>query len=731
MTEINLIVTKVRSRGLFGGVIVSGQDVKTKVPYAAVFSYEQIPDSAIVHPGQVWQVKGAVSSITRTAATGFQYAEKTIKVDNTSLQAPSGDNIIAFLSSNPKVVGIGEVKARRLYLTFGLELFDIIQHKDIGKLQSVSGISEESAKSIVYAFEEFDYTRILIFLDSLGVARFIGTKILKIYGAEAYERIKRNPYCLLSFCAKWSAVDSFARDVLEIPFNATIRLQAAIEQALYSCFDRGSTAVTAAELKDKLKSLLGSANLVKDALSIAEGNGQYFRSESLYHPAGSWIMEHYIAERTLGLINGKVSAQNKEVDETCDVGKVISGFEIREGIRLNTLQREAVWRSATNNFSVILGGAGVGKTTVLKCVYEVIQAREPSWSLYQVALSGKAAKRMNEATDKESFTIAGFLKRVPTKNIVPHSWIVIDEASMVDVITMYKLLRHIPKTCRIILIGDPYQLPPVGSGLILHAFADADVPKTTLIEVRRQSEASGIPQIAASIRSGIWSTIPSYETKFDSGVSFFPCRDQELNSCTVKRYLELSGGIASHDVKILCATRAGLGGVKDINLELQACLSKDQPYIGYLDDDFGKLRFLSKMSYFRVGDLVIYTKNDYEVDLRNGSLGKIIQRLNPEKSEDPVCIVDFEGNIIEITANRLINLELSYAITVHKSQGSQFKRVIIPIHQTRLLDLTLLYTAVTRSVEQVVLIGNESVAKEALKTINANKRSTGLRLFLK
>jgi exodeoxyribonuclease V alpha subunit len=730
MTEIYLLVTKVRSRGMFGGVIVSGQEIKTKASYAAVFNYEQIPDSSGVNPGQVWRLEGTISQKTQTNQRGYQYIEKTITVEKSSLQAPSGESIIAFLSSNPKVVGIGEVKARRLYLTFGIELLDIIHQKDIVKLQAIDGISEESAKSIVRAFEEFDCAKTLIFLDSLGVSRSIGMKILKTYGVEAYQRIRGNPYRLLSFCAKWEAVDAFAMDTLEIAPNSKIRLQAAIEQALYNCFDSGSTAVAVGEIKNKIKGLLGSAALANDALCIVDSNGQYFRSESLYHPVGAWIMERYIAERAFGLIKGKGSAQHKRVDDTCDLEKVMSDFENREGICLNAAQREAVLRSATNNFSLILGGAGVGKTTVLKCVYEAIKARQTFCSLYQVALSGKAAKRMSEATDMESFTIAGFLKRVPTKNIAPQSWIAIDEASMVDVITMYKLLRHIPETCRIILIGDPYQLPPVGSGLILHAFANADVPKTTLIEVRRQSEASGIPQVAASIRRGIWPSLPRYEVKTEVGVSFFPCMDKELSSCSVDRYLELSGSMANQDVQILCATRTGLGGVEALNLDLQGRLTKGQPCIGYMNVEFGKLNYLSKAGYFRVGDLVIYTKNDYDAGLRNGSLGKIIERLNPENPGDPLCIVDFEGSIIEITADRLINLELSYAITVHKSQGSQFKHVIIPIRKTRLLDLTLLYTAVTRAVEQVVLIGDESVAKEALKTINANKRSIGLPLFL-
>ena len=336
MTEIDLLVTKVRSRGLFGGVIVSGQDVKTNASYAAVLNYEQVPDSSDVHPGQVWRIKGRISPKSRTAPTGYQYTEKTITVEKSSLQAPSGENIIGFLSANPKVVGIGEVKARRLYSTFGMELLAIIQQKNIGKLQTVEGVNEESAQSIVRAFEEFDCARTLIFLDSLGVARSTGMKILKAYGTETYQRIKDNPYRLLSFCAKWAAVDAFARESLEIAPNAKMRLQAAIEQALYSCCDSGSTAGAASELNGKLKGLLGSAELATDALRVAESNGQYFRSQSLYHPAGAWIMERFIAERIRGLIDGKWPVQDNRADETSDVAKVISEFEILEGKKLNT-----------------------------------------------------------------------------------------------------------------------------------------------------------------------------------------------------------------------------------------------------------------------------------------------------------------------------------------------------------------------------------------------------------
>ena len=204
------------------------------------------------------------------------------------------------------------------------------------------------------------------------------------------------------------------------------------------------------------------------------------------------------------------------------------------------------------------------------------------------------------------------------------------------------------------------------------------------------------------------------------------CTEDQIGSAVIDVYRELGGDGSSHDVQILCPTRSGIGGTGTLNIALQNTFKSEQPSICFTDEEFGTITYLSGCGSFKLGDLVIYTRNDYERGLRNGSLGKILQTLQAADPSEPVCIADFEGMRVELNATDLGYLELAYAITVHKSQGSQFNRVIVPLRRSRLLDLTLLYTAVTRSINQVVLIGDELVARKALRRISADCRMVGL-----
>ncbi|OUR89323.1 hypothetical protein A9Q81_21930 [Gammaproteobacteria bacterium 42_54_T18] len=721
---IDLRITSIRNRGEFGGAIVAGEHADTKRKYVVTLDYPLLRDANSIQKGQTWRVEGPVNDVPLTLPHGQVIIETNLSAKTAILLSPNADNLIAYLAENPTITGVGQVKASKLYARFGTELLPIIRSADIERLQEI--VTEASALAIVASFKELDFTSSLLYLDTVGLPRSIGQKVLAAFGTDTQEKIKEDPYRLLSFCANWKIVDGFALNQCGVQVNSSARLFAAVEESLYRCFDSGSTAANKSQLTVKLRQLLNDAGLVRQALNLGESSGQYYRTEYLYHPAGAWLMERFIAERIYTIHKSNTPAQLCLTNNLSSIESIIDNFEMHEGYQLTPEQREAVLTSTTNRFSLILGGAGVGKTTVLKCIYTTIQVLEPFWTIYQLALSGKAAKRMQEATGMDSYTIASFLCHIKTEDIPENAWIAVDEASMVDVITFYRLLRHIPESCRIILIGDQYQLPPVGSGLILHALVDSDLPQTTLKVVKRQSEASGIPLVAAAIRDARWPALSPYPHKAKTGVSFVCCPENQINQTVLDVYGELGGSGLNHDIQILSPTRSGVGGVDTLNVSLQNTFKTNEPSIGYVDEEFGSIDYLSASGNVKLNDLVIYTKNDYKRGLRNGSLGKIIQRFIPTSVDSAVCLVQFDELTVELTALDLANIELAYAITVHKSQGSQFRRVIIPIRKCRLLDLTLLYTAITRAVEQVVLVGDESVARHALTHVSAQARTVGL-----
>jgi exodeoxyribonuclease V alpha subunit len=269
---------------------------------------------------------------------------------------------------------------------------------------------------------------------------------------------------------------------------------------------------------------------------------------------------------------------------------------------------------------------------------------------------------------------------------------------------------------RLILVGDPSQLPPIGPGLVLHALAGLpSIPQTELKVVKRQSSASGIPQVAAAIRGHQVPAWAEYQGK-GSGVSFVPCDDACLENTVQAIYEDLGGNGTDYAVQILSITNANLGGVKNLNIALHNRYQADAELVMALDAEYGNVaaNTLDRISLC-VGDLVIFTENNYKLGLRNGSLGRIVEALPVGEPDDPCCRCQFEGAEYLLDSNQVQALSHSYSITVHKSQGSQFTRVIVPIRKSRLLDQTLIYTAVTRGVDQVVLVGDLDATNAAIK----------------
>lgn len=751
---VQLRITSIRSRGRFGGVIFSGK-VENGDSYVAVCDHKLVPDPSLVDRGQYWKIVGTPTLREMASPNGFKFKETQIEAAEAELLRPSGRNVIAWIAECPDIQGVGQVKATKLYERFGPELIDHIAQKNITALTEV--ISEEAAELLCHAFTKHHVSETLLWLDKVGISRHIGKKVTDFYKDKAQATIQANPYVLISFEANWAAVDELARKRFNLSEDNPRRLEAAVEECLYRGLKCGHTCLPEKEVKARLAKLLGAPHLVKKALS-SSGFSQYRQINGLYQATGPYLIESYLAKRFLQMVSGEdergqaglfnqVSANLKSIDQ------VIAEYELEQQQKLNipfTLnlgQRQAIHTSVGSQVSLILGGAGTGKTTVLDALYKALHTQCPNVAIYQLALAGLAADRMEKATGLTSMTIASFLLRIDAGEIAFGSVVVVDESSMVDVLLMYRLLRHLPPGVRVILVGDPSQLPPIGPGLVLHALAGHPlIPQTTLTEVKRQSHESGIPKVAEAIRNHKVPKWEDYHGKpvlrkpqplsqtglFDRGVSFIPCTTKDLDAVTIRIYEELGGCGRDHSVQVLSVLKNDQGGVHNLNFVMHDKYQKTAQAVMFNDPEFGLVRANTLQRIpLCVGDLVMFTENDYTLELRNGSLGRIAEAFPIGEVDAPCCRVEFDGTDYLFNSNQTQVLTHAYALSVHKGQGSQFSRVVVPIRKSRLLDQAMIYTAVTRGVEQVVLVGDQDAAIAAIKaSANAAYRHVTLTKLL-
>jgi len=691
--------------------------------YYVVKASSKVLGSVCVQTGQWWHVKGVSSSYCRDV-NGYVITEWQIVAEELCLLRVSGEYIVSFLADCDDFRQVGRVKARKLWDTFGEALYGLLDRGESKALAEVLG--ENLATQVVGAWAVHGDTRTLQWLQKSGFGVGMGRKVVAYFGVDTRREVEEDPYRLLSFCASWSQVDRLAREHFNLRASDHRRLLGAVEEALYRVLGDGHTRIPIPALLSRVACLLDSSSieLAREALANGLSNGSFIIGANSYvHPLGAWIMEVTVARAMLGRL---AAWSNLPLLHSSHVESIVTAYETDEGIALNVEQRSAIQMSAANALALIVGGAGVGKTTVLKALYKVYD--EARIRVFQVALAGRAAKRMLEATGRPASTIASFMKSVKEEDLAGRCVLVIDEASMVDIITMSRLFDMLPAHVRIVLVGDTGQLMPVGPGLVLHALARMPgIPKVELKVVKRYR--GDIALAAQAVRDGVW---PELAGDSSGAISFIPCAARGIADLVVALYAN-----DVENTQILSPRKNGMGGTKAINALCQNQFTRHgRPLLVFVEE------FQSMVhTGLYLGDKLLCTRNLWDCGLQNGSLGRLV-----EIEETPRLLTNLEGVELghaigwvlwddgerrPVLESMLDDLELGNAVTVHKAQGSQWRRVIVALTGNKMVDRTIIYTAMTRAQNQVVLVGDPIAARQAVEDVpRVHVRMVGLDALL-
>ncbi len=651
---------------------------------------------------------------------GIQLKAHTLKT-----QPPTSlEGIEKYLGSG-MIKGIGPVYATKLVKKFGDKVFDIIENQS-KRLQEVEGIGRERRQRIKDAWAEQKVVRdIMLFLHAHGLGTNRAVRIYKSYGVEAIELIRADPYRLARDIhgIGFHSADSVA-EKLGLQADSLLRARAALEHLLDQATTEGHCALPRRELLEGAIRLLEVEEEIVAQAFERQLKDERIISEKIEGEEMIFMPLLRDAEERIARQLRRLSAA-KEPEPPIDVEKAIPWVEEKTGRKLSPSQHEALKIALRSRAVVITGGPGVGKTTLVQSLLKILTAKKLKCIL--AAPTGRAAQRMAEATGLEASTLHRLLEFQPARggfqrnasNPLEGDVVVIDEVSMVDVPLMSRLLDALPRKARLILVGDADQLPSVGPGLVLgDIIRSGMIPVVHLKEIFRQAGDSRIISGAHSINRG---EIPDIiEAPKDSDFVFIEREDPEECAATLvsmvrDRLPKHLGVDPIEGIQILSPMHRGSLGIKELNLRLQAALN---PKSEYRDEyqAFGNL--------FRVGDKVIQTSNNYDKEVFNGDIGRIRSMDREEKQ----LVVRFGTREVIYEFNELDELELAYAITIHKSQGSEFPVVVIPLamQQYLLLQRNLLYTGVTRGKKMVVLVGQKKALGMAVRNESTRHRHGGL-----
>ena len=645
---------------------------------------------------------------------GQQFKARFLKTSTPS----SLDGIEKYLGSG-MIRGIGPVYAKRMVKQFGKDVFDIIEAEP-KRLREVEGIGPKRADKITSAWADQKVIReIMVFLHEHGVGTARAVRIFKTYGTDAVQIMSENPYRLARDIRGigFRTADLIA-EKLGIEKTAMIRVRAGISYGLTEAMGNGHCGLPTEELTALAEKLLEVPQaLIPAAVDLELADGIVIADTVANTPCiflgGLYHAEKGIADRLHKLIAGPLPWP------VIDADKALPWIEQKTGLTLAPSQCEAIRLALRSKVVVITGDPGVGKTTIVNSILQILAAK--AVALLLCAPTGRAAKRMKEATGMEAKTIHRLLEIDPKsfgfkrneENPLDCDLLVIDESSMVDVSLMQSLLKAVPDRAAVLIVGDIDQLPSVGPGQVLADIIGSQaVPVVRLTEVFRQAAESRIITNAHRINQGKTPDLgtPAGDTDF----YFVPAEDPEqavarILTLVQSRIPRRFGLDPIRDIQVLCPMNRGGAGARALNIALQAALN---PPGDAKVERFG--------STFTPGDKVMQIENDYEKEVYNGDIG-YVEGIDLAEGE---LTASFDGRSVSYLFGELDTLVLAYATTIHKSQGSEYPAVVIPVltQHFAMLQRNLLYTGVTRGKRLVVLVGQRKAVAIAVKNVSGRRR---------
>jgi exodeoxyribonuclease V alpha subunit len=616
------------------------------------------------------------------------------------------------------VKGIGEKFAERIVAQFGEKTFEVIDQFS-GKLRDVDGIGPERARRIKEAWVQQKAVRdIMIFLQGHGIGSAHAAKIFRQYGDNAIAIVRENPYRLAKDITGigFKTADGIASK-LGIAADSVHRLKAGVVHTLESATDDGHCCLPREMLAQAAAELLGAElRPIEDAINLlAVAHDVVIENEFVYL-AGLHRAECNVAAKVRALLDAKIALPAMDLD------KALAWVEEKTGVELAAAQQQAVRMALTSKLSVITGGPGVGKTTIVNGIVKIVRAK--GCDVLLAAPTGRAAKRMSEATGTPAQTIHRLLRYDPheggftmnERRPLKADLLIIDEASMLDIPLAYHLLKAIPLDASVVFVGDVDQLPSVGPGSFLgDLIGSGIVPVARLTEIFRQAKNSFIVTNAHRVNEG---QMPVFDAPEESDFFFIEQEDAEKALATVRtlcaeRVPSKFKLDPMRDIQVLTPMHKGVCGSENLNRDLAGALNPAGPHV----QRFGRT--------LRVGDRVMQTRNNYDKDVFNGDLG-VVKRID---LVDQQLIVAMDEREVGYEFEELDELLPAYAISVHKSQGNEYPCVIVPVLTQHfvLLQRNLLYTAITRGRKLVVLVGSKKALAIAIRNNRTASRHSRLR----
>jgi len=664
----------------------------------------------------------------------FSFTEYQEEMPSTS------EGIEGFLASG-LLKGIGKKTAAAIVRKFGEKTFEIIE-KEPCRLTEVDGIGEKKAAAVAEAFQAHkEFAGITLFFQQFGIAASYAMKLYKVYGSDTIQAVTDNPYQLVDdiFGIGFKKADKIA-EKMGIAKDSEYRIRSGIKYALWLYVNEGHTYVpqklfceSAAELLD-----VGTEQIYEMLIQLAfegEIHIENLEGRSVVFPMPYYMAEQNVCKRLIALNEARLKPISSNVDQ------LIAVTECETGIRLSENQKDAVKASLQNGVSVITGGPGTGKTTIINTIMKIFE--HSGFATAIAAPTGRAAKRITETSGYEASTIHRLLEYYysegedamrfgkTSEDPLEYDAVIIDEASMIDILLMNGLLSAIKPGTRLVIVGDADQLPSVGAGNVLRDMIDSEVIfSVKLTEIFRQAKESLIVVNAHKINRG------EYPDCNERDKDFFLLRKKSekemletIKSLCVKRLPDYYRGCdAIRDMQVLTPVRRGLLGSINLNRELQRVLNP--PSAGLAEKTFGDRTF-------REGDKVMQIKNNYQLEWKrledftegqgvfNGDVGYI---SNIDREFNEITVVYDDNRYVKYDFSQLDEIELAYAVTVHKSQGSEFPIVIMPVSwfPPMLATRNLLYTAVTRGKKAVILVGSEGRMQAMVDNNRITERYSGL-----